>query len=212
MSKNNFPNKISIFPLSNAVFFPKTMLPLNIFEERYIQLVKDCMKEEKMFGMVQPKYDAKNTKKPEVYKVGCLGKIISFNETADKRFVISLSGIIRFKIKEELENKKLYRKFNVDYSDFLMDLENKNLKTDTENSIFKKIKIFFEKANYAIEYSQLIKLDFEQLINTVCMISPFTIKEKQRLIECVDMKDKLNVLDEIISTNIFDLEENKTIQ
>jgi len=142
MSKNNFPNKISIFPLSNAVFFPKTMLPLNIFEERYIQLVKDCMKEEKMFGMVQPKYDAKNTKKPEVYKVGCLGKIISFNETADKRFVITLSGIIRFKIKEELENKKLYRKFNVDYSDFLMDLENKNLneelKGEEEPKIFEK--------------------------------------------------------------------------
>jgi uncharacterized protein len=212
MFKNNFPNKISIFPLSNAVFFPKTMLPLNIFEDRYIQLVKDCMKEEKMFGMVQPKYDLKNSKKPEVYKVGCLGKIVSFNETPDKRFIITLSGIIRFKIKEELENKKLYRKFNVDYSDFLDDLKNKNLKTDSENNIFKKIKIFFEKANYPVEYNELIKLDFEQLINTVCMISPFSIKEKQRLIECVGINDKLKVLDEIISTNIFDLEEHKTIQ
>jgi len=212
MFKNNFPNKISIFPLSNAVFFPKTMLPLNIFEDRYIQLVKDCMKEEKMFGMVQPRYDAKNLKKPEVYKVGCLGKIISFNETSDKRFVITLSGIIRFKIKEELENEKLYRKFNVDYSDFLKDLENKNLKTDSENNIFKKIKIFFEKVNYAVEYNELIKLEFEQLINTVCMISPFSIKEKQRLIECVNINDKLKALDEIISASIFDLEEHKTIQ
>jgi len=212
MFKNNFPNKISIFPLSNAVFFPKTMLPLNIFEDRYIQLVKDCMKEEKMFGMVQPKYDLKNSKKPEVYKVGCLGKIVSFNETPDKRFIITLSGIIRFKIKEELENKKLYRKFNVDYSDFLDDLKNKNLKTDSENNIFKKIKIFFEKANYSVEYNELIKLDFEQLINTVCMISPFSIREKQRLIECVNINEKMKVLDEIISTNIFDLEENKTIQ
>ena len=212
MSKNNFPNKISIFPLSNAVFFPKTMLPLNIFEDRYIQLVKDCMKEEKMFGMVQPRYDAKNPKKPEVYKVGCLGKIVSFNETSDKRFVITLSGIIRFKIKEELENEKLYRKFNVDYSDFLQDLENKNLKTDSENNIFKKIKIFFEKVNYAVEYNELVKLEFEQLINTVCMISPFSIKEKQRLIECININDKLKALDEIISRNIFDLEEHKTIQ
>ena len=92
MKKNNFPNKIPIFPLSNAIFFPKTVLPLNIFEDRYIQLVNDCMKENRMFGMVQPK--TKKGTMPEVYNIGCLGKITSFNETVDKRFVITLSGII----------------------------------------------------------------------------------------------------------------------
>ena len=109
MIKNNLPNKISIFPLSNAIFFPQTVLPLNIFEDRYIQLVNDCMKENKMFGMVQPK--TKIGRSPEVYNVGCLGKIISFNETTDNRFIISLSGIIRFRIKEELSEEKSYRKF-----------------------------------------------------------------------------------------------------
>ena len=121
MIKNNLPNKIAVFPLSNAVFFPRTILPLNIFEDRYIQLVSDCMKEGRLFGMIQPKVQSVN--KPEVYKVGCLGKIVAFNETADKRFVISLSGIIRFRVQKELSSEKLYRKFDVDYSDFLNDLD-----------------------------------------------------------------------------------------
>ena len=121
IKKNNIPNKIAVFPLSNAVFFPGTILPLNIFEDRYIQLVNDCMKENRMFGMIQPKN--KMSKIPEVYNVGCLGKIVSFNETEDKRFIISLSGIIRFRIKSELKMEKLYRNFEVDYSEFLSDLK-----------------------------------------------------------------------------------------
>jgi len=106
MNIKDLPKKISIFPLSNAIFFPKTILPLNIFEERYIKLVEDCMKDQRLFGMVQPKVNKKT--KSEVYKVGCLGKVISFNETGDKKYVINLSGVIRFRIKEELKNKKLY--------------------------------------------------------------------------------------------------------
>ena len=83
MEKNNLRNKIAVFPLSNAVFFPKTVLPLNIFEDRYIQLINDSMKEDRMFGMIQPK--SKMSKSPDVYKIGCLGKIVSFNENIFKR-------------------------------------------------------------------------------------------------------------------------------
>ena len=90
MKKENLPNKIAVFPLSNAIFFPRTILPLNIFEDRYLQLVDDCMKGNRMFGMVQPRKSVGSS--PEVYSVGCLGKIISFNETADKRFIITLLG------------------------------------------------------------------------------------------------------------------------
>jgi len=100
MNINNYPKKISVFPLSEVVFFPKTILPLNIFEKRYIQLVNDSMKDQRLFGMVQTKNtsSAKN-----VYEVGCLGKIINFNETGDGRFLINLSGIIRFRIIKELD-------------------------------------------------------------------------------------------------------------
>ena len=212
MKKEKFPNKIPIFPLSSAIFFPKTILPLNIFEDRYIQLVNDSMKENRMFGMVQPK-NRKDTS-PEVYKIGCLGKIVSFNETEDKRFIISLSGIIRFKIKNEIKKEKLYRSFEVDYSEFLNDLEeekNQMINFDKKD-LLTKIKIFFQKINYPIDYSELAKLNLHQLVNTVSMISPFSVEEKQKLIETIKIEDKIKILDEVISFNLLDFEENKTIQ
>ena len=98
---DDLPKKIAVFPLTGAIFFPKTTLPLNIFEKRYIQLVDDCMKEKKLFGMIQSK------SKTDIYSIGCLGKIVSFNETADNRFIIALLGVTRFKIRKELETKKI---------------------------------------------------------------------------------------------------------
>ena len=212
MKKKIFPNKIPIFPLSSAIFFPKTILPLNIFEDRYIQLVNDAMKENRMFGMVQPKNRKGIT--PEVYKIGCLGKIVSFNETEDKRFIISLSGIIRFKIKNEIKKEKLYRSFEVDYSEFLDDLKiNKDETLNSEKkNLLNKIQVFFEKINYPVKYSELSKLDLDELVSNVSMISPFSAEEKQKLIETKKIDNKIKVLNEIINFNLLDYEESKTIQ
>ena len=212
MKRSNLPNKIAIFPLSDAVFFPRTMLPLNIFEDRYIQLVRDCMKGQRLFGMIQPKVKSGQT--PEVYKVGCLGKIVSFNEIGDKKFIIALSGIIRFRILKELSNKKLYREFNVDYSDFIDDLEVKEniTKGYTDKNLLKKIKYFFNRRNYSVKFNELEKLNFNQLISTICMISPFSVEEKQKLIETIKTKEKLEVLEDIMNFNLLDNQENKTIQ
>ena len=212
MSINNFPKVIPVFPLTNVIFFPRTILPLNIFEKRYIQLINDCMKSQRLFGMVQPKSNI--NLKPEVYKVGCLGKIIKLNETEDKRFIIDLSGLIRFRIIEELSTEKLYREFKVDYSDFTEDL-NKNetcIEKVRESNLLKKIKLFFKKKNYLIESKKLEKLDFNELVNTMFMIFPFSIEEKQKLIETIKMEDKIKVFEEIIDFGLFDNLENKTIQ
>ena len=200
MEINNLPKKIAVFPLTNAVFFPKTILPLNIFEKRYIQLVNDSMKDQRLFGMVQPKL--KTNYNLEVYKVGCLGKIISFNETDDKRFIINLSGIIRFRIKEELFTNKLYREFLVDYSDFIGDLELKKSEVFDYSikSLLNKTKMLFEKKNYLLEWSELEKLNLDQLISTICMIAPFSVEEKQQLIETSKTEDKLITLDKIINS------------
>ena len=209
---NNLPKRIAIFPLSNAVFFPKTILPLNIFEERYIQLVLDCIKEKRLFGMVQPKN--KKEKKPEIYKVGCLGKIVSFNETDDGSLIINLSGIIRFRVIEEVNSNKLYRQFKVDYSDFLGDLKiTKNKKQEkNKKNLLNKIQIFFEKKNYLINLKELEKLNFEQLISTICMISPFSVEEKQKLIETILPEEKLQIFENIINFSLVDNRQNKTIQ
>jgi len=212
MKKENLLNEIPVFPLSNAIFFPKTILPLNIFEDRYLQLVNDCMKGNRMFGMVQPR----NSKgiSPEVYSVGCLGKIISFNETTDKRFIITLLGLTRFRIEKEIRKEKLYRSFEVDYSEFLDDLEIKKDETfsSEKKNLLNKIQIFFKKINYPVKYNELSKLDLDELISNVSMISPFSIEEKQKLIETRKMDNKIKVFDEIINFNLLDYEENKTIQ
>ena len=212
MKKENLPNKISVFPLSNAIFFPRTILPLNIFEDRYLQLVDDCMKENRMFGMVQPRNSTDIS--PKVYSVGCLGKIISFNETTDKRFIITLLGLSRFRIKKELKKEKLYRSFEVDYSEFLSDLEIKKDESfiGEKKKLLNKIQIFFQKINYPVKYNELSKLDLDELISNVSMISPFSIEEKQKLIETKKIDNKIKVLNEIINFNLLDYEESKTIQ
>ena len=208
MKIKDFPEQIPIFPLSNAIFFPRTTLPLNIFEDRYIQLVNDCMKGDRLFGMVQPKF------KTDVYNIGCLGKIINFEETADRRFIILLSGILRFKIKNELKIDKLYRKFTVDYSNFSDDLNlnsNKYQKV-TDDQLMKKIKIYLHKKNIFIKFSELKNLNFEQIVNTACMISPFSKEEKQKLLEAQNIKQKIKILDEVLNFNLLDDFENKTVQ
>ena len=207
MNINNLPKNISVFPLSDVVFFPKTILPLNIFE---IQLVNDSMKDQRLFGMIQPK---KKSVAQDVYEVGCLGKIINFNETSDGRFIINLSGIIRFRIIKELDSNKLYRKFSVDYSDFLQDLKIvKNNTKHNKKDFLKKIEIFFKKKNYLININELEKHNFEQLINTLCMISPISLVEKQKLVETTTSEEKIQLFESIINFNLADRFKNKTIQ
>jgi len=170
------------------------------------------MKGQRLFGMVQPKFKSGN--KPKVYNVGCLGKIINFSETADKRFLIGLSGIIRFRIKDELITDKLYREFKVDYSEFIEDLNilsDKVKKLNIDNLV-KKIKFFLKKKNYLIEFNELEKLNIDQMLSTVSMISPFSFGEKQKLIETVKIEDKIIVLEEILNFNLVDGMENETIQ
>ena len=212
MLETELPKKISVFPLSNAIFFPRTVLPLNIFEKRYIQMVSDSMKENKLFGMIQPKIKKNNN--IELYKVGCLGKIISFNETKDNRFIIALSGITRFKILDEVNNDKLYREFIVDYSEYTKDLKKIGTieKKDQKNNLLKKVELLFNKMDCYVELKEFKKLSLDQLISTISMVSPFSIEEKQKLIETIEVEDKFKTLDDIINFNLLDTQNNKTIE
>ena len=212
MLETELPKKISVFPLSKAIFFPRTVLPLNIFEKRYIQMVSDSMKENKLFGMIQPKIKKNNN--IELYKVGCLGKIISFNETKDNRFIIALSGITRFKILDEVNNDKLYREFIVDYSEYTKDLKKIGTieKKDQKNNLLKKVELLFNKMDCYVELKEFKKLSLDQLISTISMVSPFSIEEKQKLIETIEVEDKFKTLDDIINFNLLDTQNNKTIQ
>ncbi len=202
-----FPSTIPIFPLSGVIYFPKTNLPLNIFEQRYLDLVNDTYNKDKLMGMVQSQ---KNESK--VYKVGCLGKISDLQKSQDGRILINLTGITRFNILEEVKNNKLYREFKVDYTNFEIDLSNLTEDHGVE-SLISKAKIFFKKNGLLLNWREFEKLDKMQKINTLSMISPVTNEEKQKLLEALTIKDKIEVLDNIISFYLHDVSfNNQTIQ
>ena len=215
MSKKNveLPNRIPVFPLSNFIIFPKATVPLNIFEERYIEMVDDSMRGTRMIGMIQPRKTLNNTA-PELYEVGCLGRITSFNETEDGRYFIIINGLNRFKIVNEINNSKLYREFNVSYDEFENDkkLNDEEIKFSDLELIFKNSKKLFQKNGYIINWKEIEKQNLEQTINTLSMASPFSIEEKQALLESKDMSARKFKLEEILKTYILDNFQNTTIQ
>ena len=210
---NELPKEIPIFPLSNFIIFPDTTVPLNIFEPRYIQMVDDCMKSNRVMGMIQPKKTG-NLKKPDLYNVGCIGKITSFNETEDGRYLIVLNGISRFKIVNEVSTNKLYRICKVNYENFLSDLNQKkeSLNFSSLETIFKDLKDFFDKKGYMINWSELKNQDLGYTINTLSMASPFSLEEKQTLLESLNINERKSKLEKILKTYILDEFGNRTIQ
>ena len=206
------PDNIPVFPLSNFIIFPDTIVPLNIFEPRYIQMVDDCMGGNKIIGMVQPKNLSKEN--PELYNIGCAGKITSFSETDDGRYLIILNGISRFKIIKEIKSGKLYRKCEVNFQEFNFDLNNKKteIKFSDLELIFKNLKSLFKKKGYEINWKELEQQSLDQTLNTLSMASPFSLEEKQILLECIDLESRKKKLEEILKTYLVDNFNNKPIQ
>ena len=208
--EKKFPKQIPVFPLSGVIYFPKTNLPLNIFEDRYLELVNDSFRSDKLMGMVQSK-KGDNL----VYRVGCLGKISDYQETSDGRVLINLTGITRFEIIKEISNKKKYREFEVDYGKFHSDLfDQKNIAVAYDKLNFiEKVKKFFEKNGLMINWKEFEKLDETQKINTISMIAPISNEEKQKLLETVNLNDKINILLNIIKFYSYDNSyDNETMQ
>ena len=214
MKKEDLPNHIPIFPLSNFIIFPKATVPLNIFEPRYIDMINDSMKSNKIIGMIQPKNSAIDNNVPELHEIGCLGKISSFKETEDGRYLIEIKGIIRFKNIDELNTEKKYRILNVNYENFYQDLKNEkeNLKFSDLELIFKDLKSLFERRGFIINWKALEKQSLDETINALAMASPFSLEEKQVLLEAKNLDTRKNKIAEILSTYTYDLYENTTIQ
>jgi len=212
MEINNLPKTIPVFPLSNFIIFPKTTVPLNIFEPRYIEMINDAMSGNRIIGMIQPKNNTPT--KPSLYDIGCAGKITSFNETDDGRYIIILTGISRFKITEELITDKLYRECSINFNLFSNDLIKKkiDLKFSDLKLIFKDLKNLFIKKGYEINWREIEKQSLDKTINTLSMASPFSLEEKQILLETINLNERKKKLEEILSTYNFDNFDNKTIQ
>ncbi len=211
---NNFPKIIPVFPLSNFIIFPNTTVPLNIFEPRYLDMFNDSMKSNKLIGMIQPKNSKDKNGIPKLHDVGCLGKIMSFRETEDGRYLIELKGKIRFKIINEVNTDKKYRSVEVDYKGFLNDLsdEKEKLNFSDLELIFKDLKSLFEKRGFIINWKALEKQSLDETINALAMASPFSLEEKQILLEAKSLDVRKNKIKEILKTYIFDDYENTTLQ
>ena len=211
----NLPKNIPIFPLSNFIIFPKTTVPLNIFEPRYIDMINDSMKSNKFIGMIQPKIRKDKTQsKIQLYEIGCLGKITSFKETEDGRFLIELKGLIRFQILKEIVSQKKYREFEVSFENYYDDMNDKkeNLKFSDLELIFKDLKNLFERRGFIINWKELEKQSLDETINALAMASPFTLEEKQVLLEAKNLEIRKTKISEILTTYTFDQYNNTTIQ
>ena len=210
----DLPKQIPLFPLNNFIIFPKTTVPLNIFEPRYIEMVNNCMKSNKLLGMIQPKSFSNDINKPELHNIGCLGKITSFKETEDNRYLIDLKGIIRFKIFKEIKSSFQYREYEVDFKDYHQDLEEKQEKIQFSDLelIFKDLKALFDKRGFIVNWKSLEKQSLNETINALSMASPFTLEEKQVLLEAKNLDVRKNKIAEILSTYSHDVFNNNTLQ
>ena len=212
----NLPKTIPIFPLSNFIIFPKTAVPLNIFEPRYLEMVNDSMKAEKFIGMVQPKTikNFDNSKLPILHKIGCLGKINSFKELDDGRYLIELKGLIRFEIEKEINSNKKYREVEVNFNNYLHDLDEKkeDLKFSDLEMIFKDFKTLFERRGFIINWKALEKQSLDETINALAMTSPFSLEEKQVLLEAKNLNVRKTKIAQILNTYTYDQFDNDTLQ
>ena len=214
MKKDDLPKKLAVFPLSNFIIFPKTTVPLNIFEPRYIDMINDSMKSNKFVGMIQPKQLKNENNIPQLHEIGCMGKINSFKETEDARYLIELKGIIRFKVTKEIQSNKKYRECEVDFENYVEDLEDKkeDIKFSDLELIFKDLKSLFEKRGFIINWKALEKQSLDETINALAMASPFTIEEKQILLEAKSLNTRKTKISQILTTYSFDQYNNTTIQ
>ena len=199
-----FPNIIPVFPLSGVIYFPKTNLPLNIFEQRYLNLINDAYNKDKLMGMVQSKKE-----NDTVYEIGCLGQISDYQKSKDGRILINLTGISRFKILKEISNNKLYREFEVGYESFVKDVENSDNVVNAKE-LMEKAKTFFKRNGLLLNWREFEKLDHTQKINTLAMIAPITNEEKQKLLEAISLENKIKTLESIISFYLHETSESNT--
>ena len=209
----DLPSKIPVFPLSNFIVFPNTTVPLNIFEPRYLKMTEDAMASDRLIGMIQPKKTGE-LRKPDLFDVGCVCRIVSFNETDDGRYLIIINGVSRFKIIEEISTNKLYRLCKVSFKEFNEDLVKKkeDIKFSDLELVFKNLKSVFEKKGYMIDWKNLEKQNLDQTINTLAMASPFSLEEKQILLESKDLISRKKNLETILKTYIIDNFNNTTLQ
>lgn len=196
----DLPNRLAVFPLSRAILLPRGRLPLNIFEPRYLTMIDDAMAGNRLIGMIQPTEPEDSVERPGLYGVGCVGRITSYSETGDGRYRITLTGICRFRAAEELPAVTPYRQLRLDYEPFAADLVPPQEAEDEEGRarLLAALKQYLERNALAADWGSIERAPNETLINALSMISPFSVQEKQALLESSTIEDRRQVLTALI--------------
>ena len=206
ISSENIPDKLPIFPLDNVLLLPFGKLPLNIFEERYINMVLDSLRSHRMIGIIQPKNNNN-----ELFMMGCIGKITSYIETPDFRLVLNLEGVCRFVLNERNLTSKGYYQGNIETDNFLDDLNEIEPMLD-RNTLIQKYTNFFKIKKLAIDQEILGETSNLQLLSTLAMLAPFNKIDKQAILESPNVKDRINTINSILDLNTFQVVSNKSNQ
>ena len=203
-SSNDLPSKLAIFPLTGAVLFPQTQLPLNIFEPRYLQMIDEVLSSpDRIMGMIQPNLSTNDTNSKNLKKVGCAGRISSFSETGDGRYLVTLTGLIRFEVNNELDTTTQYRQVIADYDNYKEDLKPANLENIDRKSLLTLIKKYLEQRNLLIDWEIIEQSPTEQLINYSGVLVPFEPEEKQLLLETKNLYDRCKALESLFQSYQF---------
>lgn len=189
------PPVIPVFPLSGALLLPRGQMPLNIFEPRYLAMVDDAMRTDRIIGMIQPDPEGSSGANPKLYRVGCAGRVTQYAETGDGRYLISLTGVTRFRVESELASIGPYRRCHVSYDEFAVDFEPRAGEEQVDrDGVLKALRDFVVSNDLKVDWAGIDEAPDEALVNALCMMSPFGVREKQAMLEAPDLKTRAEIL------------------
>jgi uncharacterized protein len=203
MGGTALPSILPIFPLTGVLLLPRGRLPLNIFEPRYLAMTRDALAGERLIGMVQPSNPAGSASNPPVYPTGCAGRITSFAETEDGRFLITLTGTSRFRIREELPLLEGYRRVVPEWREFARDLENEDEAGFDRDRLLRGLRAYFQQHQISADWDAVTAVPGERLVTSIAMICPFEPSEKQALLEAPDLDERARLLTAIVEMAVL---------
>jgi uncharacterized protein len=195
-SPAELPDAIPVFPLAGALLLPRGRLPLNIFEPRYLEMIEDAIRSHRIVGMIQPDPSKGGTaESPALYDIGCAGRLTAFEESGDGRYMIALSGVARFRVREELPIATPYRQYAVDYTPFIRDFTPNDGEDEVDRvSLLKALRAYLDANRIEADWDGISEAPLEALVNGLCMMSPYGAREKQALLEAPDLKTRAELL------------------
>ena len=197
------PAILPVFPLTGVLLLPRGRLPLNIFEPRYLAMTRDALAGERLIGMVQPSDPMVTGANPPVYPIGCAGRITSFAETDDGRFLITLTGISRFRISEELPLLEGYRRIVPEWADFARDLESEEETGFDRERLIRGLRTLFQQHQISADWDAITSVPIDRLVTSIAMMCPFEPSEKQALLEASDLDDRARLLTAIVEMAVL---------